>query len=624
MKLLPVLRNFKFGSDVAEHDTALARYFVETSAFFDMIGDEADVLLGAKGTGKTAIARTIIDPNVDIPALSDVDIVPAFNTQGSVMFRSLTNSEGLGEDAMRSAWMTYFIALVGNHLIDTYGDTLDVSQLRGALRSAGLLTQVDRPRSIWDSICTALGRTLRPSSVEGSMTFAPNGIPIILGKIDFEAEQLTLDPPSHEYDLEEVIDHEVQLLAALDRRCWVVLDRLDEAFQHDRDLERIALRGLLRAHLDLSSYGSRLRSKLFMRNDLLDRITSDSGFVNATHMRIQRIRWDTRTLEDLIAKRILENNELPQLFPHLALSTQSANERMAIICSVLPAKMESMGIIGWISQRTVDAHDEINPRNVLTLLRSARSAQLKICDRDDPEVPRFGPLLSRDSIREGWRDLSTTRLADTVYAEFQHVRESVEKLRGRAFQFSRAELAKAVQLDPESREFSEAVKELRYSGFLRESANGKLSVPLLYRGALNMASKRLSAEELAEAESSGVRLRPSPRKSSTSSGTKEKSKQPKMGPKRAEELRALGRTTAETVHSSGQAVRIPDLQTTERRALYEGIASAGSFAYTLEKWSHKSATVIVHPPPGPPGARPITSERSTKGERVKSSEDSPS
>jgi hypothetical protein len=55
MKIRPILHELKFGGDVAENDANLDAYFVETSAFLDVINDEADLIIGPKGSGKTAI-----------------------------------------------------------------------------------------------------------------------------------------------------------------------------------------------------------------------------------------------------------------------------------------------------------------------------------------------------------------------------------------------------------------------------------------------------------------------------------------------------------------------------------------------------------------------------------------
>ena len=114
-------------------------------------------------------------------------------------------------------------------------------------------------------------------------------------------------------DWEILLEAELRVLELLGRRCWLLFDRLDEAFPFDRNLERVALRALLRAHLDISSYGKPIRTKLFLRTDLLDRITAKEGFVNATHLRSHRIIWDNKTIIDMVARRIIDSETFVML-----------------------------------------------------------------------------------------------------------------------------------------------------------------------------------------------------------------------------------------------------------------------------------------------------------------------
>src|SRR5690242_10734213 len=121
IKARPLLRALTFGGDVAEFDEHLSTYFVETSSFVDIVNDNADLILGEKGSGKSAIFRHLADPQADIPELNDVDIVPAFNIQGSVIFRRLSsNAALLPEEAYRFIWFTFIVGLIGNHILFNY------------------------------------------------------------------------------------------------------------------------------------------------------------------------------------------------------------------------------------------------------------------------------------------------------------------------------------------------------------------------------------------------------------------------------------------------------------------------------------------------------------------------
>ncbi len=59
MLVKEILQKLELGNSVAEYDAALESYFVETSTFRSVIRDEADVIAGDKGTGKTALFRIL-------------------------------------------------------------------------------------------------------------------------------------------------------------------------------------------------------------------------------------------------------------------------------------------------------------------------------------------------------------------------------------------------------------------------------------------------------------------------------------------------------------------------------------------------------------------------------------
>lgn len=490
MKVKPVLRDLSIGADVAENDAQLENYFVETSTFWDVVGDTVDVVLGPKGSGKSAISRRLADSDVSIDELDDVDIVPAFNLQGSVFFRRLASEIAqVEENEMRVAWTAYIVGLIGNHILSNYEDSIDCTRIRKFLTDTGFLFLENRPRSIWSHIVGLL-RKARPSKIEGALTVDQTGLPRIEASAEFDNETPAAQALAGTVDWEILLEAELRVLELLGRRCWLLFDRLDEAFPYDRDLERVALRALLRAHLDVCSYGVLIRTKLFLRTDLLDRITAKEGFVNATHLRSHRISWDHKTLIDMVARRIIESESIRDTFNLDRSQLSSESGRLAIYRTVVPAIIESQDVFGWIVQRTTDATGEPNPRNVLSLLREARSRQLQICDRDDPDIRDGGPLIRTPAMQQALRALSTIRLEDTLYAEFNHMRPWIEKLRGRFVDYAPTELANALGIDVNSDTFASVVADFKYSGFMRESPNKRLSIPILYRASLGIQEGR--------------------------------------------------------------------------------------------------------------------------------------
>ena len=90
-----LLRELNLGSSVAEHDQALAQYFVETATFRKLVEGHVDVVAGDKGTGKTALFLILKERHRNYGELSDVEVLAAFNPAGTPVFQRLLETQEL-------------------------------------------------------------------------------------------------------------------------------------------------------------------------------------------------------------------------------------------------------------------------------------------------------------------------------------------------------------------------------------------------------------------------------------------------------------------------------------------------------------------------------------------------
>ena len=485
MDLLPLVRGLKLGSDVAEQDSQLSKYFVRTATYLDLIDDEIDVILGPKGSGKSALSRALVDTSSPKPGeLDDVEIVAAFNLQGSSIFRRLsTEVQQADEGTMRTAWTVYILALIGNHIVDNLEWNGYVSDVFDRLNDLGLRYDGDRPKSVWSSVITFI-RRIRLSKVETSLTASTPGLS---GTASAQFEVDGKDAVA--VDWESLLELEVEALTSHGRRCWVVFDRLDEAFPHNRELEKAALRGLLHTHRDICSYGSTVKSKLFLRTDLMDRITADQGFVNATHLRMHHIVWDRPSIVNFVARRLLGSSEAATRFGIDEQSLRTERGRDEAFETLLPKDMGgNFEMLRWLTTYTTDASREPNPRNILTLLREARTKQLEMCQRESLSFEGAGSILTRYAIRGGFRELSRKRCQDTLFAEFEELRPWLDAMSGRPFTYTPAQFASTMGYQDVS-ELIVIIEELKYAGVFVQAPSGQLTVPLLYRNGLNLQDR---------------------------------------------------------------------------------------------------------------------------------------
>ena len=504
MKARQILVGCDFGEDVADYDLELSQYFVETSSFLDVIHDRADLILGEKGSGKSAIFRHIAHSSDGIAPLRNVHVIPAFNTRGSVVFKNLSAHDNLPEEVLRTVWFTYLIALAANHLANLYPKS-GGRQISRLLKKYGLHSAQSDAQGIWAKIKRILEALNAQVEAEGELKFDPGSIPVSLG-IRGKLSRLTGN--GSEGGIDSILDACIAVLLETGTRCWIVFDRLDEAFYDNPDLEAVALRSLLRAHLDLASHQSPLKSKLFLRSEILERVTVGRGFVNATHLRRQYLKWDRPSIVALIARRIMAR---PDVADSLNLEyglLRNQDGRLKVCGAVLPPRIDHQTLADWFENCTTDGRGALNPRNAITLLKQARAIQLEHYDRDDPEYVPGRPLIHWLPIRQGLQKLSVMRMEDTVLAERPDLRPLLRLMQAKPARMTRDQLSAILRPAAEKgASFEQALQSLLDSGLIASGANPNiLTVPELYRHALKLTIHRSSGSELDVDEVSSMQV----------------------------------------------------------------------------------------------------------------------
>src|SRR4051812_47375800 len=116
-----LLVGLRFGTGVAEHEKHLADYFLRTSLYRRVVSDELDLVRGVKGSGKSAMFRYLQTDTH--PETADVIVIPAFDFSEDEAFQRVMRAwSGAAEETIRRRWRIYILALVGNQLLDRFGD----------------------------------------------------------------------------------------------------------------------------------------------------------------------------------------------------------------------------------------------------------------------------------------------------------------------------------------------------------------------------------------------------------------------------------------------------------------------------------------------------------------------
>lgn len=417
MKANEVLEGIRLGVGVAENEAELERYFVRTPTFWEVVTDDVHVILGGKGSGKTAIAKILTSRTLDIEEVRDVRVINAFSTNANKLFSAVQAKAD--EHTFKALWMNYFVGVVGNHVLHSSGiDDARKESIRELMQLARVPVAAKQPQAIWSDVTRGLSE---PSKKKG--------------RASARHEQRTtprwFDP---DYDFEPLLDCLIEAAEAAGVRYWVVLDRLDDAFADQPALEVPALRGLLRAFMYLLDKGPAIRVKIFLRSDVFERIVEDKGFVNLDHIILlsAKLAWRHEEIAQVIASRVATSPAFPELAVH-------SGDTREILHRVLPEQVsyftgrrhQTHETLTWCIGATEARHGEPSPRNILDLLREARRSALARAHAMNIEYEKTAPLITFKELQDAWATVSQSRL-DGLYGENHDIRAWVESLRGQS------------------------------------------------------------------------------------------------------------------------------------------------------------------------------------------------
>ena len=481
MYIREALQKLKFGNAVAETDKGLQDYFLVTESYLALINDDADVIAGDKGTGKTAIYQHLKRNFSTEPALSDTEVVTGFNLGGEPLFRKMGNDQPLQETHYIAIWKMYILSLAGNWLLNSVKGKRSTSfqKIDMLLTKLELRSEDNTATSAFASVL-GWARRLRPKIQLSPDPTSPTLFNPSIELYQVQSRVETIDP-------EEISQGEAfalldSALLEQNKSVWVVIDRLDEAFVGLPDIEIPALRALLRAYLDFMAL-DRLRLKLFVRTDLFRKLIQD-GFVNLTHVNARKfeIIWDDDDLLALIAQRVRKSGEFMQMF---GITNANDHELFTLIFPErLEARKNAPNTWRWMLSQIRDGNGVKSPRNLIDLMVLAQQEQLRREQRSPRKYASETPMIEIDSIRKALARLSARRIEDTLLAEYgKDVQRAIQAFKNNYSDHNLSSLSRLFGFDPaDARMAAEVLNDI---GFFEQEGD-IYRVPDLYRPGLNI------------------------------------------------------------------------------------------------------------------------------------------
>ncbi|MGB8028850.1 MAG: hypothetical protein WCF30_04215 [Terracidiphilus sp.] len=320
-ELYDALIGVDLGSSVAEQDTVLETARIETSAFTDLLADRVDLIPGTKGSGKSALFRIFVD-FLPVTLLQQRKVVVAHGVQapGDPVFHAFSEQfSRLSEEEFVSFWCIYLVSLANEQFVKG-------SRYKAMLQGAGKeieafnkscanarIPQIEANKSLKDILEWSLQvlKSWRPK-----LKFKP---PQDVGEFEIDlfgtrsdsipedADEIPVSPlPEYVNEIKQRLE---MILEKAGLSLWLMVDRLDEIFPRRSDVERSALRGILRATRFFSS--TTIRVKIFLRDDMLEQIVRNpEGFTALTHVTARQadtLRWTDDQILALVVKRFFAN-----------------------------------------------------------------------------------------------------------------------------------------------------------------------------------------------------------------------------------------------------------------------------------------------------------------------------
>lgn len=449
-----ILENFSFSTGTAEHQTDFLDTFVETDLVKKALSPEIILVLGRKGTGKTAIFRRILaekDRDVFI-VTSPVELSsqhPFFLPVNG--FKTIEETLQKSNAGWSEFWIIYICLISYYALIKKKGDA---PKLPGEENIPGLLTvKPSNPMEVDDFIAKFMKINRYRLIADEWLT-----------KLDRYAGENTV----------------------------FLFDGLDTGFgigDTDRERRKKAIEGLFSVVTDSGSRLKNLKFKIMLRED----IWKSLKFENKSHLfgRSIPLKWaDQVTFFKVLIKQAIRNNNYKELLENSNLPISMPIEYWAE-----PQVIEAWNrLVGdrmkgsksaftrnWVWNRLADGNEDHSPRYLLLFMHQAVEWE----KNEQKRNPNDKSIIRPRAFTTVLPDVSKQALGALRDEEFQELKPLMENL---------TEIGRAPVNASDIKVLPDLINLAREVGLLgvyegSEEEVERYSVPELFRHALKMTRK---------------------------------------------------------------------------------------------------------------------------------------
>jgi len=507
-----VLTQLNFGRVDGETDNRFENCFIGTEMLRQVLMPQHSLVVGNKGSGKSAMCRLLCDDLQKVKPLlpkqfNEIFTIPAYGLQSEeflpgVELREL-NPQSV--DEFRYFWLLYLGLKTASILL--------ADKKMQAMIEKSKSQKVKEAHATLHRLLIEVGLTaddgLLSKFKQSMFKFhkpkqSKNWLPYADAK-DTNEKRLLADFKQRTgmsiialLDTIDVILRETNCLA------WLMLDKLDLLFVDDIQKLRASITGLVQLLVQYGNQFKNIHFKIFLRNDIYRQL----HIVNKSHLvsYTTEMKWRGPLLMKLLVSRAVVD-------PHVREYCEEVLKEKVDVSNVIigaddyvervfysifePMTAPSSGIPPtlthhWILKRLIDGMDNSFPRELIHLANRAVERQREMNRLEGKHTST--KLISIKALRDAFNSISLYRCDAYLYSEFPHLSKHFDVFRGSdCATFHREELY--MLFEPLTPKGDDAIRAVYDTGLLHPLGNNvdssrKFNVPLLYRSGLGITDRR--------------------------------------------------------------------------------------------------------------------------------------
>lgn len=504
------LAGLNFGRVDAETDFRFDSCFIGTEMLRQILLPQHSLVLGSKGSGKSAAFRLMSNDVGKIKHLlpkgyNDIFCIPAYGLQSEEFMPGIELRElkGSSVDDFRYFWLLYLgIKTVSTLSKDDKIQKLIATSKNDKLRSSfktilGVLGDLDliEGKSAVGRMRQKFTQWMRPTPKDEIIE--PDGLGKMLS-IDFRHRT--------GMSIMALLDHLDLILRETKCLAWIMLDKLDLLFIDDFEKLRAAITGLVQLLVEYSNRFKNIHFKIFLRNDIYRQL----HIVNKSHLvsYTNEMKWRDGLLLKLLVSRAVADSDVKAYCEEVIGSEVEVAQVIAgsdadvlkLFYAIFEPTMSPHNgqdpVVPfthiWILKHLTDGMGNIYPRELIHFGNLAVEKQRE-ADRLNGQHPPTTRLISPRVLKEAFAAVSVYRCDTFLYSEFPHLAKHFDVFRGsNKATFTREELIQF--FEPLSIRGDDAIRAVYDTGLLAPlgrtvDSSSSFKVPLLYRVGLGIAER---------------------------------------------------------------------------------------------------------------------------------------